>query len=257
MRVLRVGDQGEDVRLWQMFLTGQDCPCGTVDGDFGAKTLGATRAFQSAHKLADTGVVDNDTVACAATFGFQIVENDDAAYSGPNWPPAPTDLHPLGQAGREALFGKFNVVPAGLPGNLEAIKIDSKWYNENIEHVLLPTMGGRTNYRVEFHKAGAARLRALFDEWAQDGLLDRVRTWDGSYAPRFIRGSKTVLSAHAWGSAFDINARWNPLGCIPALMGKLGCVRELVARANELGFYWGGHFPGRKDGMHFELVRLP
>jgi len=31
-------------------------------------------------------------------------------------------------------------------------------------------------------------------------------------------------------------------------------VRELVASANELGFFWGGHFSQPKDGMHFEFA---
>ena len=31
-------------------------------------------------------------------------------------------------------------------------------------------------------------------------------------------------------------------------------VGELVAAANELGFFWGGHFGAPKDGMHFEFA---
>ena len=34
-----------------------------------------------------------------------------------------------------------------------------------------------------------------------------------------------------------------------------GSVRQLVPIANELGFYWGGHF-NRRDGMHFEMARI-
>jgi hypothetical protein len=33
-------------------------------------------------------------------------------------------------------------------------------------------------------------------------------------------------------------------------------VRELVPIANELGWYWGGHYRKRLDGMHFELVKV-
>jgi hypothetical protein len=39
-------------------------------------------------------------------------------------------------------------------------------------------------------------------------------------------------------------------------LGARGCLRELVEIANGLGFYWGGHFSGRPDGMHFELAEL-
>ena len=73
--------------------------------------------------------------------------------------------------------------------------------------------------------------------------------------PRYIRGSATTLSNHAWGTAFDVNYRWNQLGHVPALKGEIGSVRELVPRAHQLGFYWGGHF-SRRDGMHFEVARV-
>jgi len=40
-------------------------------------------------------------------------------------------------------------------------------------------------------------------------------------------------------------------------VGARGSVRELVQIANGLGFFWGGHFSGTPDGMHFELAQLP
>ena len=48
----------------------------------------------------------------------------------------------------------------------------------------------------------------------------------------------------------------NGLGKKPAMIGEIGCVRELVPIANECGFYWGGHFDKRKDGMHFEIAKI-
>ena len=59
----------------------------------------------------------------------------------------------------------------------------------------------------------------------------------------------------AFGTAFDINARYNRLGTEPAGTTQAGCVYRLVPVAHEFGFYWGGHF-SRRDGMHFELARL-
>ena len=52
----------------------------------------------------------------------------------------------------------------------------------------------------------------------------------------------------------DINADDNPFNNQPALCPMRGCVRELVASANEIGFFWGGHFSSPKDGMHFEFA---
>lgn len=69
-------------------------------------------------------------------------------------------------------------------------------------------------------------------------LIRLVLTYAGSFDPRFIRGSTTTLSNHAFGSAFDINAEWNPLGHTPAPKGTEGSVRELVPIAHEYGFYW-------------------
>jgi hypothetical protein len=37
-------------------------------------------------------------------------------------------------------------------------------------------------------------------------------------------------------------------------VGQHGSVRELVSIANEHGFFWGGHFDKRRDGMHFEVA---
>ncbi|NRA35694.1 MAG: M15 family metallopeptidase, partial [Polyangiaceae bacterium] len=35
-----------------------------------------------------------------------------------------------------------------------------------------------------------------------------------------------------------------------------GSVRELVTIAEEHGFYWGGFFSTRPDGMHFEAAKV-
>jgi hypothetical protein len=61
-------------------------------------------------------------------------------------------------------------------------------------------------------------------------------------------------SATTHSEPFDINATFNPLGAQPALVGQHGSVRELVSIANEHGFFWGGHFDKRRDGMHFEVA---
>jgi hypothetical protein len=79
---------------------------------------------------------------------------------------------------------------------------------------------------------------------------------NGAFVLRFIRGRTSTLSNHAYGSAFDINADETPLGARPRLVGQRGATRELVPLANKWGFYWGGHFGSRPDGMHFEVAFL-
>jgi len=175
-----------------------------------------------------------------------------------NWPPAP-NFAPPDQMTRRSLFGKFSFVPAPTPGNPEAIRITDAWVSKNMVSVEIPQLqnvGAKpVRNSVFFHRKGTEQLKCLFQAWEEAGLLNLVKTWGGSYAPRFIRGSQSILSNHAFGTAFDINVQWNPLGQIPALSDKEGSVRKLVPIAHEYGFFWGGHFP-RRDGMHFELARL-
>jgi hypothetical protein len=142
-----------------------------------------------------------------------------------------------------------------MPSNAEAITIHGSWVKDNITFVSLPKHPAFT-YPVAFHRLAAAQFAGLFAAWNDAGLVDRILTFGGSWAPRFIRGSRTTLSNHAWGTAFDVNVQWNMLGTDGARKGEHGSVRELVQLANEHGFYWGGHFSPRKDPMHFEVARI-
>jgi hypothetical protein len=90
---------------------------------------------------------------------------------------------------------------------------------------------------MQFHKLGAAQLQGLWKDWEHAGLLDRILTYGGAFNPRFVRGSTKTLSNHAFGSAFDVNERWNERGHRPALVGQKGSVRELAALAHKWGFW--------------------
>jgi hypothetical protein len=81
------------------------------------------------------------------------------------------------------------------------------------------------------------------------GLQDEIKTWDGCFNIRNIRGGST-WSLHSWGIAIDINAAWNGLGKTPQMSAAL------VKCFTDAGFHWGGAFT-RKDGMHFQLAFLP
>ncbi len=113
-----------------------------------------------------------------------------------------------------------------------------------------------TSGRIEFHQKAAPQLKGLWAAWKAKDLVKLILTFDGSFVPRFQRGSTTKLSNHSFGSAFDINYEWNQLKHTPCFKGIKGSVRELVAIANEYGFFWGGHFNSRRDGMHFEVAKI-
>lgn len=173
--------------------------------------------------------------------------------------PSIPDFRPIvGTAARQAAFGKFNYIAAPVKGNKENISIQGDWARKNICVIELPQLigiaGASASGKVQCHVAVADSIRFMFAEFEQEGLLDLIHTWDGSFCPRFQRGSATALSNHSFGTAFDINAQWNGLGKTPANEDQLGCVYQLAEIAKKHFWYWGGFFK-RPDGMHFEYAR--
>jgi len=179
---------------------------------------------------------------------------------GSHFPPRP-DFRPLvTNRQREALFGRYEYVRIPQPGNLEAIRVLGNWERDNIVEVPIPqlrkALGDKAPTSIRFHRLAAGQLQSLWAEWESAGLLNRILSFGGGFAARFVRGSRSLLSNHAFGSAFDINETYNPFGQRPVSNGRRGCVRDLVPIANRCGFYWGGHYQSRTDGMHFEIAIL-
>jgi hypothetical protein len=256
MQTLRAGMAGEDVEKWQFWLRGLNLYLGEVDGEFGPVTVAATKEFQRTNNLVADGIAGNRTLGVAMRQGFDAVTDDPALPDTLEWPPRP-GFTPLTPSKRVELLGKFQFVASPTPGNPEGIEITDDWEAKNIETFTIPQLVGKLNAhkqgKARFHKLVGPKVQKLFERWESEGLLGHVLTYWGSYNSRFVRGSKIHLSNHSFGSAFDINAEWNGFGKVPALKGREGTVRELVVIANELGFYWGGHF-AKRDGMHFELA---
>lgn len=256
---LRLGSKGEFTARWQYYLLGIDLYSGIVDGDFGPRTQAATKEFQRRQGLRDDGIAGNQTIGRAMALGFAVIGDALIGVDSLEWPHAP-DFKPLGVAGRNVLFGQFPFTAAPTADNPEAITVGGTWRRDNIVTVHIPQLAGvkgaPLSGKVEFHKLAAPRVQLLFRRWEEAGLLPLIVSYAGSYVARFTRGSRTILSPHAHGSALDINVTWNGFGAVPALTGRQGSVRKLVPIANELGFYWGGHF-SHKDGMHFEIAWLP
>ncbi|MBW8683359.1 M15 family metallopeptidase [Chitinophaga rhizophila] len=256
LKLIRINSQGPLVTCWQYFLIGQRLFDGQADGTFCPEVQQATMVFQRKHLLQPDGVVGNKTYGVAMQLGFDGILDDRQDKSGPDYPKRPAFKPLVSNDERAAVFGKFAYKSHPLPDNPENIMITDNWASSNIALVSIPQLVTITGSdRVAFHKKAAGQLIRLWKDWEDAGLLPLVLTWGGSFVPRFIRGSRSTLSNHSFGSAFDINVAWNPLGAQPALVGQKGSVRELVTLANENGFYWGGHF-SRKDGMHFEVAQI-
>jgi hypothetical protein len=173
-----------------------------------------------------------------------------------NWPEKPSDLHSLNLVEKENLFGKI----VWVKGQGDYIKIQNDFAKKNIITIELPQLSKIQNplkiTKIRCHRLAAKPIIDLWQEWENLGLLSRIENWGGSFVPRVIRGTQSSLSPHAFGIAFDINTLSNGLGKMPPAVGEKGSVRELVPAALKLGFFWGGHFNRRLDGMHFELSRV-
>jgi len=260
LRFIRQGSKGDSVLEWEEFLRGRQYYLLEVDGIFDAATCKATKDFQRTHALTIDGKVGNQTWGKALELGFHAVVGDES-----DWPSKPA-FAPMTYHTRERYLGHIAYQRMPTANNPEAITITNK-FREYLTTVDVPQLStipgmvykdkrhgrGPRKGKVVVHELAAQSLIDLWQRWDEEGHLRHVLTWAGLWVARFIRGSRTTLSNHSYGTAFDINAPWNGLRRLPALEGKKGSVRKLVKTANELGWYWGGHFT-RKDGMHFEWV---
>lgn len=210
-----------------------------------------------------TGWLDRETVDAAVLRGYVLpsATYDGMIYSA-KFPGAPRTLTSPSHKWRTDTFGSFAFKSAPAGGDKEAIAITDDWEKKNIVTVPIPQLRPLGVRRMRFHKDGADRLVKLFQSWERAKLLHLILTFAGAFVPRYQRGAApkpgeaedaTKLSNHAWGTAFDINATWNQLHHTPATLPDIGCVRELAQIAAASGFYWGGHYSSRKDGMHFEI----
>jgi hypothetical protein len=113
---------------------------------------------------------------------------------------------------------------------------------------------GKPVRRIRFHRKAADALRAAFNEiWNYYGRdqtkIDAlgISKYSGGYNPRYIRGSTTKWSNHAYGAAIDINAEQNGFGTGHGTMPQ-----PVIDAFKRQGFRWGGDYRGRTDPMHFE-----
>lgn len=272
----------EEVQRWQGFLIRQGMALsGGIDGDFGQNTALATRSFQKGLDLPLTGALDAATLLQANKLGLR--QRSAGHYAALMEPGKPLGFASPGAAWRDKNLGCFRFhqpAPADRGDDRDRIVIGAScdeatadWAATHLETVDIPQLRllGLNNGKVLFHRAGAKQLRMPWAAWEAAELLHLILTYQGAFSARYSRdkspsyteghGPKlsrdvSALSNHAFGSALDINSRWNGFDKPPAKAGRPGCVWELVPIAHQHGFFWGGNFNGAKDGMHFEVARL-
>lgn len=79
------------------------------------------------------------------------------------------------------------------------------------------------------------------------GYASQLKTFDGCFMVRDVRGEAGMPSTHSYGLAIDINAAENRLGEKPTI------APEFAACFTDAGFSWGATFH-RCDGMHFSFA---
>lgn len=102
--------------------------------------------------------------------------------------------------------------------------------------------------RIYCNKDLIGPLSGAFKALIQTGNVQELKTWDGCFNIRTIKGSDK-MSLHSWAIAVDLNAFENQLGSIPRLSDGF------VLCFTQNGFDWGGKF-SRLDGMHFQLKKI-
>ena len=171
---------------------------------------------------------------------------------------------------RARLFGspRFKEIGKGL------VALDSTWQRDNIVLINLPELkgvqsyGGPSSGNVQVHKLAVESFRAVFREIGKQGLRGDLLFYAGAFYPRHIGNNPArPLSSHSFGIAIDLNPDQNGYGKPPARAGTKGSVRRLVPIFAKYGFAWGGDWNANeiesdeslrtRDGMHFELARLP
>lgn len=135
------------------------------------------------------------------------------------------------------------------------------WMRANLIRIGVPfrmTYDRRPIERITIHRKCAASLtRVLNAIWIASGhnqaVIDAwgVSIFGGTFNFRLMRGINQ-LSMHAYGCAIDLDPARNGLGDQTPHFDK--CPQVVNAFVQE-GWEWGGHWPTRKDGMHFQAAR--
>jgi hypothetical protein len=159
----------------------------------------------------------------------------------------PKGFAPICRSRSEAIkrFGPIDLTHAHWPDQSKWMKvcpIPDGWFPHWIIAGTSKVVSG-INCNIDLH----GPLLAALTEIHQKGLGDVLKTFDGCFNIRAVRGS-TAMSTHAYGLALDINANINPLA---GTHGDFSRHLDVVDCFKRQGFSWGGNWNGRKDQMHF------
>lgn len=270
MPSLALGQKSPLAKLWNEFLRSRGFAAGAAD-IFDVQANEGTSQLQKWLIDQDPGSrkgrIQVDGSPGNQTFGYACAIDKDDIFDPPAIANAVGVAYPVRQASlplpslklQISTFGEIVAKPAPTASNKERIII-TNGFEANIVTRFVPQLVGKdgapASGKLGMHRLIADQLVGLWAAWEALGLAGLVTGFGGLWVPRYIRGSTTTLSNHAWGTAFDINVSANYLWHLPAFPGENGSLFKLIPVAQDYGFGWGGHYRGRLDGMHFEALRV-
>lgn len=91
-------------------------------------------------------------------------------------------------------------------------------------------------------------LETAFANIEAAGLQSEIKTFDGCYNNRMVRGANTT-SLHAWAAAIDLNASIEARG-----QHATHWTQDFLQIMKDAGIFWGGDFHTIVDNMHFSML---
>lgn len=105
--------------------------------------------------------------------------------------------------------------------------------------------------RVYINKDFKTKLSQVFKNIESKGLQSELRTYDGCYVERKVRG-RNAISLHSWAMAIDFNAQTEKLYQKKDGKNFSNFSKEFIKCFTDVGVFWGGNW-NRFDPMHFAL----
>lgn len=147
---------------------------------------------------------------------------------------------------QQIIIGKY-----GLPGAeyenkfMEVWQVAAQfdWFNKVINSAT-----GKGTEKIYLNRDFKNKLIEAFKMLECNGAYKEIKTFDGCYQIRKVRGAISTSSLHSWGMAIDLNAAKEKLG-----QEKTFWSNKFINTMLDAGLFWGGSWKSRKDSMHFAL----
>ena len=140
---------------------------------------------------------------------------------------------------------RYGLITGGSWPN-ESLWLDVFKVDDCISKNWINSATGKPTTKIYCNKDMHLPLSIALLKVQQAGLLSELKTFDGAFCIREVRGRPGAQSAHSYGLAIDINASTNKLGEQGSLSQAFGqCFIDA-------GFSWGARFK-RPDFMHFSF----